>query len=149
MFLAAQRFKYTHTHTYICTCTHSLFLPERRTVCLNQSPLGNCGCFSGLQCFPLGKRQECGLGRDVRFQMWPRLGGLPGTPSPHSPMKRFTPCQLQGSLQPLCPGLTKTPIMKLKCPKCWRRERQGGKRAKQKLVLPLLNYQSLKEHKHS
>lgn len=124
MFLAAQRFK--HTHTRICTCTHSLFLPERRTVCLNQFPLGNCGCFSGLQCFPLGKCQECELGRDVCFQMWPRLGGLPGTPCPHPLMKRFTSFQLQGSLQPPRPGLLKTPIMKSKCPKRWRGKREEG-----------------------
>lgn len=85
MFLAAQGFKHTHTHTRIL-----LPLPAREEL-FEPVPLGNCGHFSGLQSFPLGEGQECELGRDASFQRWPGLGGLPETPSPRPPMKRFTP----------------------------------------------------------
>ena len=129
---------------------HPLLIPDRGTVRLNQSPLGNCGCFSGLQCFPLGKCQECELGRDVCFQMRPGLGGLPATHSPHPLVTRFTPI-LSGAVP-----ASRLQVLGCWKPRSWNQMTQmlkgwGGVRegAKREPVLPLLNYQSLEEHKHS
>lgn len=68
-----------HTHVYTCAHIHSSCQREELS---EPVPPGNCGCFSGLHCFPSGKCQECDLGRDVRFQMWPGLEALPEIPAP-------------------------------------------------------------------
>lgn len=71
--LAARGFKHRGTHTRT--------LPASESELAMAIPPGKLWVLLGLQHSTLGRCQECELGRDVRFEMWPGLGGLLGTPS--------------------------------------------------------------------
>ena len=113
-FLAVQGFRHTHIHThmYIHVCPHSS-IPERGTVHLNQSPLGNCGCFSGLL-FPLGQVPRMWAGKRCLLSDAARTWGPACNAQPPSSDDAIHPNPVQCSpcLQAPSPGLLETQIVK-------------------------------------